>query len=263
MNIYSPADDRATTCFRILMQNFHTNINNSNTTNDIVNAIVTGLPFALAYLTELRLKFSLNNSKNIEEQKILTIDIAEYEVLSSICEGLPFVHDSNGSKLYYYMREDIVNWYNSSPGNINFFPNPQVEIITIQINHPTNPKTSNLKLNKDQIIGICYALDGINNNYITIRSSITNDVVNVSDIAQHALAYRLPIELATERLKRPFSVDILQSNNIFITLYFINPEFMQGIMSTAQWYNLENNGKNLLWKNLTQFTREGLISLVF
>lgn len=268
MNIYSPADDRAIITLEKLINPFINDINNSTNIKNIVDAIVTNFPYGFAHQIELRMRFQFNTAA-LTEGRINTdvrntiIDIAKHVLLQRICDDLPMLHDAEGNRQYYYMREDVISWYNSDALNVNYFAVPDTETITIELHYPDTIETSNLTLNEDQIVGISYAMTKFIDNFITLRSSITNDFVNVNDIAEHALIYRLPITLASEELKRPYRVDIIQSNLVSITLHFNNPEFMQGIISVAQWHNLPNNGKDFLWTKLFQLTREGLIALEF
>lgn len=92
-------------------------------------------------------------------------------------------------------------------------------------------------------------------------SSITKNIVSVSDIVEHTLIYRQPINLATEEIKRPYQVDVLQPNNTFLKVHFATPEFMQGIISVAYWKGFPDKGEEIIWKNLCQFTKEGHIPL--
>lgn len=262
MDSYLPSDSRAQITLDRFIQPLLTDLYASNNITEVVKAIVTNLPYGIAYDTELRMRFNLAIT-DIRERQVQVDNIARAMILLRVCDNLPAILDADENRIYYYMREDIIRWYNSDPINIDFFAVPDVEIITIEIHNDNETKTSNITLNEDQIIGIAYGLDALHDNHVTLRSSITNAVVAVSDIVQHALIYRLPITLATEELKRPFRVDILQADDIYLTIHFINPEFMQGVLSIAQWYHLPNNGKNFLWENLFQFTREALIELVF
>lgn len=263
MNTYAAADNRATTTLYHMIQPYSDAVTASTTLNEIVRAINQHLPPGLAYNTELRLRIFRVHNHDFITQKLRALEITKEIIEIETSRDLPAIVDRDDNKFYYYLREDLVNWFKSSPTNAEYLQTPPDEVITIQINYGDRVKTSALTLNQDQMIGIAYGLYGLNDGRVTLRSSITNAPVSINDIAEHALIYRLPIELATEKIKRPYSVDILTPNKTFMTVHFQSPEFMQGVLSVAQWYHLPNQGKDYLWRNLSQFTREGIIPLTF
>jgi len=272
--MYLPVDDRAEFTLNTLFKPFIDDILLCENIKEIIRVIITHLPFGIAYETELRIRMR-RDIINIPAQKHLVITILRNIILADICQNLvSIIH--NDEKDIFYMKEDIVRWYKTNPIYIQYFPIPPSEIITIEITKNNITKTSKynaviiqdpsnleLTLTEEQIMGIAYAINAIKNNNIKLLSSITNGPISVSDIVEHSLIYRLPIILATEELKRPYRVDILQIDNSFLTVHFTTPEFMQGILSVANWCELSDNGKNILWKNLYQFTREGLLPLDF
>lgn len=262
MDSYLPADNRASTTLTVLLQPFMTPLFASENVKDIVRALTNHLPLGIAHEAELRMRMNRAITK-IGDRKELVAEIVRNLIVMSVCRGFPFVTCENEGRQFYYMKEDIIRWYESNPTIIQYFGVLPQETITIEVSNNNMVKTSNLTLGQDQMIGIAYALNGLKDHNIKLRSSITGQLVAVSDIAEHALVYRLPITLATEEIKRPYRVDIIQANGTFLTTHFITPEFMQGVLSVSYWSHLPNNGKNTLWKDLYQFTREGLIPLEF
>jgi len=261
MDTYTPADTRASLTLKHMITPYTSVLSEATSIREITNAIIKYLPPGIAYGTELRVK--MIRGENIiflrNQASLITIGI----ILRRVCEGLPSIITDEGNREIYYMREDLLRWYHSNPINAKYFMAPQDEIITVEIHTDDRIKTAVMKLTEDQMIGVAYGLNGMNDNKIILHSSITNAPVEIDKIVDHALIYRLPIILATERLKRPFSVEILRPDKLFITVYFVNPEFMQGVLSVAQWYKFPDNGNGILWKNLYQFTREGMIPLRF
>ena len=265
MHIYLPADDRASRTVSLILEPFMASLSAAENIRDVTGAITNHLPVGFAHEAELRMMIDRTDTE-FTARKFLVSDIVRNIIVTSVCRGFPVAICENGESRGYYMREDVVAWYESCPKNSNYFASPLEEIITVEISKDTVVNTSHLTLNKDQMIGISYSLRGLYNsgNYdIRIISSITDAPVSVSDISHHALSYRLPIALATEEIKRPYRVDILESSGVFITVHFTTPDFMQGVLSVARWSGFLKNGKNILWKNLCQFTRDGLIPLKF
>lgn len=248
MDQYLPVDDRAETTLELILQPYIDHLYDSDNVKDLITGIITYLPSGLAYETELRFRMK-RGLTDIDDMKLLLDDIGTYIILSRVCKNLPYLLDNKGVKKYYYMRENIISWNNEH----EYFTPPPSEVITINI----GSDSSELELNQDQMVGIAYAVHNTNNQ-IKLYSSVTNKEVQVDNIVKHSLIYRLPIDLATEQLKRPYRIDIGDN-----TINFTTPYFLQGVLSVASWLGLPNNGKNIIWKNLFQFTREGLIPLTF
>lgn len=255
MEDYHPLDSRARVTFNNLISNYLQAVSSASSIKDVVHAITQHLPPGVAHRTELRLKMT-RGKKSLDDIKEQAITVAQDTILSRL-----------GDKLLgrYYMREDVIRWYSENP--VNLTP-PTQESITITVKYNDLSKSSTMALNEDQMIGIAYGLNSFNKNpessfTVALRSSITNSEVEVDQIAAHAEVYRMPITLATEELKRPYRVDIKDSENTYVTVRFINPEFMQGVLSAAMWHQLPQQGKGTLWKNLYQFTREALVPLEF
>lgn len=263
MNTYTPADDRARITLHYMIQPYLEAVTAATSLLEIVNAINKYLPTGLAHDTELRVRMLRIHNNDFISLQLRALDIPKEIIEIETSRELPSIVDADDNKFYYYMREDLVRWFRSSPTNAEYLQTPPEEIITVQIKHIDTVKTSALRLNQDQMIGIAYGLYALNDGRITLKSSITNVPVSITDIAEHALIYRLPIELATEKLKRPYTVDIIIPSKTAMRVHFQTPEFMQGILSVAKWYQLPNQGKDFLWKNLSQFTREGIIPLTF
>jgi hypothetical protein len=108
-----------------------------------------------------------------------------------VCEELPAVIDAEGNRTIYYMREDVVRWIIKL--NDSHFQPPTQEIITIEVKYGDITKSSTMPLSEDQMVGIAYGISAMKNNKVTLRSSATKDLVEVENIAQHSLIYRLPI----------------------------------------------------------------------
>lgn len=267
MDIHIPTDSRSSVTLSQMITPYTYALSRATSIKQVTKAIIDNLPPGIAHNTELRIKMIRGRDIFVKSDQAATI--AVNLILSQVCKGLSTIHDNQGNREIYYMREDLIRWYNSDLLNAQYFDAPNEEIITIAIQYDNSIKTANMKLTEDQIIGIAYGLNGIvanatiNNNKVTIHSSITNDRIEIDNITNHAIIYSLPITLATEEFKRPYRIDVIQPNKSFITLHFITPEFIQGILSVVQWYQIPNGGNGILWKNLFQFTREGLIPLCF
>ncbi|CAH6419319.1 Hypothetical protein HVR_LOCUS522 [uncultured virus] len=263
MDNYLPADSRARVTLDQLLTPLINAINNSISIRNITQALVDRLPPGISYQSELRMRMMRGLVMN-DILKTRVLDIVRHVILMRIGEELPSITDTEGNKIYYYMREDVIRWYRQISDDNQYFQAPLQELVTIQIRYGEIVKQSVMPLSEDQMVGIAYGLNSMKERVnVTLISSITNETVNVDDIAKHALIYRLPINLATEELKRPYRVDVLEPEGNFRTLHFANPEFMQGILSVAQWFRLPNNGRDIMWKNLFQFTRETLVPLEF
>lgn len=260
MDVYIPADNRAAITRDKLLEPYMRGIIASTSIKEVVAAMITHLPPVLAHETELRTRMHMVREHNFSEQKLRAMEIAEELLEMMVSHNLKAYSDRDGNRRYYYMREDIIRWFNSNPDYARYLPQPPQEIITIELKYNGKSKTSAMALNEDQMVGIVFALSGMKNDRVTLRSSITNQVVAVKDIAQHAISYLMG-ELATDRLKRPYRVGIKDPQGEFIDVHFLGPEFMQGVISVAQWYGLPDNGNNSLWRNLEQFTRDGIIPL--
>lgn len=263
MDNHLPADSRASVTLDNLIVPFTAALNAATKLQEIIQAINTHLPPGVSYNTELRLRFNRGIANDVNLSKRLVSEIVRRVIGFYVSQNLPAMYDAEGVRHFYFMREDIIRWHQSEPLYANYFQAPQQEIITIEVRYDNDIRTSTMPLSEDQMVGIAYGLNGLKDNRVTLRSNITNNIVNISDISNHALIYRIPLTLATEKLKRPYQVDVLQPDGTFLTIQFINAEFMQGILSVVKWYRLPNQGKNVLWKNLAQFTREGMIPLEF
>lgn len=262
MDSYLPADNRASATLTLFLEPFMTSLSTAENIKDIVRTLTNHLPPGIAHEAELRMRMNRAITE-ITARKELVAKIVRNMIIMSVCRNLLSVSYGSEGRQFYYMKEDIIRWYESNPTNVQYFATPPQETITIEVSKNDIIKTSNLTLGEDQMIGIAYGLNGLKDHNIQLESSITGTPVAVSDIAEHALVYRLPITLATEEIKRPYRVDILQTTGAFLTTHFVTPEFMQGVLSVAYWAQLPNNGKDKLWKDLYQFTREGLIPLEF
>lgn len=256
MDLYLPSDNRAEYTLNLILDPFIKDLYNSNSIKDITTSIVTYLPPGIAHEVELRFRMK-RDTKDVDLFKIHVDNVVRHIILSRVCIELPYIIIDD-DRVCYYMREDILAWIDK----YHYFNYPPEEIITVSI----QDNRSELTLNKDQIIGMAYAINAANTlglPKITLHSSVTKSDVSIHDIVEHALVYRLPITLATEQYKRPYRVDILQSDNNFLTINFKEPYFVQGLISVCHWLQIPNRGKNVIWKNLFQFTREGLIPLTF
>jgi hypothetical protein len=260
MDIYKYADQRALLTLIKILAPYHQALTDTTSIKQITQVIIKHLPPSIAHNTELRVK--MIRGQDILFKKEKTREIANDLIVSQICKELPAIYNQDGNREIYYIREDIINWYYSDPYNAKYLPPPEEENILIEIHHENNVKRSTMKLTEDQLIGIAYGLNAFADNKIILHSSIFLDPLDIKDITSHALIYKLPITLATEQLKRPFQVDILQPDTSFLTIHFITPQFMQGVLSVAQWYHLPNNGKNILWKIYSNLHVKDLFHLI-
>jgi len=263
MDQYYPADNRASVTVNNLLLPFIQNVEAARTTAELRRCYSNSrLPPTIA--TDIELRVALNRSQPLEIQKENAIQTARLMIGYHVCRALelPNQLQPDDSRIYYYIRENIMDWLQRFPPDL-FFGNPGIEVVAIQINTINYNRQSEMTLTEDQMMGIVYAIGGLNPDApaITIISSLTNEPVDVRSLIEHTLIYRLPTTLATEELKRPYRVEIRQSDGSYIRLRFVHPEFMQGVLSVAHWYRLSNNGRGSLWRSLEQFTREGIIPL--
>jgi hypothetical protein len=263
MDQYLPADDRAEATLNELLRVFTDRIRNGATFKE---AYVGGrLPPIIAAAIELRV--NMRRQLDLAQRKEAALEIAASVLAYQICHdlNLPSHERQDDARIYYYMREDILAWIELLRPTFPHFVVIDPETITIEITHEGQVKTSQMVLSQDQIAGIAYGVAGIQvaDSSITLYSSVTQNVVDIRGLVEHALIYRLPLTLATEELKRPYRVEVLEHGDSYIRLRFVNPQFMQGLLSVAHWYNLPNQGRGSLWQHLEQFTREGVIPLGF
>lgn len=247
-----PADLRAETTLRQLLNPYLDKVENATSAKEVISAIGRHLPSGLAHQTELRLRLYM-----LQDTKLSAIKSqAESITIDIIAKSI--------STLGYYTRENILDWYEASAVAIRYFTKPSDEIITITTGlHMAKIKSREVKLSNDQFIGIAYGLHALQSTQVQLQSSLLTTPIDVATIIKTSTTYFQPIELAVNKLKRPYTVEIINRDDTSTNVHFSNPEFMQGLLSVAVWHDLPNNGNNILWKNLTQFTREGIIPLEF
>ena len=262
MDIYTPVDNRSVITLNTMISPYINAVVLATSLKDIIDAMFIHLPPQTAADLELRLRMHIRNNKDFSQQKQMAIDLSKKLIELYVCQRLPYFY-SDDNKVFYYTREDLVQWYNSNPVFHHFIQQSPPETITVSINYNGIIKTSNISLSKDQLIGICFSLYGLNINHITLSSSLDNQLINPTIIVNSSLLYTTPITTPMNKLQRPYSVDVVQPDKSFRTLHFLNPEFIQGITSVSSWNQLPNNGINVLWKNLTQYTYDGIIDLTF
>lgn len=295
MDICEPVDDRASVTLDRMITPYLNSILDSTSVKEIISAIITHLPPSIAHGVELRFRLFIMKEHNFNTQRLYVIELAHKLITARICK---FFFDANvnlfnpmftqnkntrkdknnvvygdivGDPRKIFSREDVIKWFRSIPDCDKYLTIPTDEIITVEVKFGDHFNSNSLILTEDQIIGIAYGLNGIGKDNIILKSSITNNIISITNIIEHSLIYKLKILLATEKLKRPYQVDILQNNNklqsgqignnSYITIHFSNPEFMQGLLSVARWYQLPGDGKEILWKNLCKFTPGGNIPL--
>lgn len=266
MDQYLPADTRAEITLIELLQPFVRAVTAATALPELSRAYSQShLPPKITNAIELRV--NMRRQLDLEQKKELAIDTARSVVAYNICQdlNLPSQDGPEETRIYYYLREDLMAWVELHRGTFSHFVTLPKEIIRIEIEHGEHRSGRQMELSQDQMLGIAYGLAGIQmETYrVTLTSSITQAVVDVNTLAKHALIYRLPLNLATEELQRPYRVEVLEPGGSYIRLRFVNPEFMQGLLSVAHWYRLENQGRGYLWQHLEQFTREGIIPLGF
>lgn len=250
-----PVDTRAAATLLHLLYPLNTALSGATDKKSVESALITYLPFGMATAIELKMAVRNRNQRmSIPELKQFVYGEAQRLLKRSITPG---------NRFHTYMREDIVRWYNSNPTHQNYFRNPGVETILITVTTPDRVRKQVLTLSEDQLVGIAYGLHSLahlQTPHITTMSSVTNAPIEFNQIVENALSYRMVDELATERLTRPYRVEII-AGGAASPVYFVQPEFMQGLLSVASWYDLPNRGEGTLWQNLTQFTRDGEIRL--
>jgi hypothetical protein len=263
---YDAVDDRAKETLHQIVKPCRDAVLTANTLPELGKVIKQYLPSMIAYNVELQLRIDRMNDHHtgLHVLAFMTID----SILGrEICQGLPVEIDENGTRWVYYTREDIIRWYQERTRKDYFVAPITEEIIDVQLLYGDHQlKMKRLTLTQDQVVGIAYGLDVLETKYghhVQWFSSITGRALNEHSIVNHTLIYRLPRDDATDKLKRPYTVEVLKSDDTFQTLHFVHPEFMQGLVSAAMWFNLPDRGKGVLWRNLTQFTREGVVALDF
>lgn len=256
-----PTDNRAYDTLKSILKFYIDEISKCGTIKELIKIISSKLPYNLAYITELKLKVYSRTHKSFELQKIYVLQLVEELVEEEICTNLLYIVEEN-RRIYYYTRENVINWFNSHDSYKTYFNNPSDEIITIESMYENKLYIFTHNLTNDELIGICYGLNGIPSHELQLKSSVTNNKnIVIENIVEHSLVYRVEIQLATERLKRPYQIDVIQKDKQWLTLYFKDSEFMKGIITVSRWFNLPDMGKNVLWKNLCQYTNNGLIPL--
>lgn len=262
-DICLPVDDRASKTLDILIEPLVSALNKSTNLKDATMAINDKLPRGISHNTELRMRFKRNLSNStIEQIKLTAIESVKNVIGYDLTRNSPILYDENGNKSTFFSRGDVVRWCNERPWANETFKIPETELITIEIySEPVQSLT--LELTDDQLIGIAYGLNAIKDKRVRLVSSITNNIVNVNYIVKYSLDYKQKLDLATERLKRPYQIEIKQEDGTYQTVNFVNPQFLQGLISVAKWFNMKNNGKYQIWRNLTQFTKSGEVALKF
>jgi hypothetical protein len=242
MHKYLPVDLRARTTFNSLFIDYVAlmELDEFRSIEGIAKClkiITDHLPIGIAHKCELQFKINRYGA-SIKGLKNRILEIIKKSILSLICEDLHNVFDEIGDRVFYYTREDIILWYKFA-GYPKYVKAPDEEIVTIEIKYDTIVKSSNVTLTKEQLLGIIHGLYGVNDNHITLRSSIINDFIKREDMVKYT--YNLAKSVY------PYYVDILQPNGNYSTINFLTPEFMQGILSVAKWTH-----RNDIWKNLYQ-----------
>lgn len=263
---YHPVDDRATETLHQLVKPCRDAVSAALTMAGVGRALGAHLPGMIAHNIELKLRMNRMND-NHTQLIHLALSALDSGLAKEICEGLPVEIDEQEVRWFYYTREDVLRWYEERPQKQYFVAPTMEETIDVQLLYGDHQlKMKRLILTQDQIVGISYGLVALEAKYghrIQWFSALLDRSVNERDIVRHTVIYRLPRDDATEKLKRPYSVDVLKEDETFQTIHFIHPEFMQGLVSAASWFDLPDRGKGILWKNLTQFTQEGVIELDF
>lgn len=245
MTSHRPVDNRATLTLTEMLTPFFILLDNSNDKKQITKVIVTHLPFGIASTLELKLAIIDRNQRlTLTDQKSFI-----REQVISLLERIV----TKGTGFKTYSREDLIRWYNSDPFYLKYFSQPSEETFTINV----NTQQQRLRLSEEQLIGIAYGLHAMKNQltpHITIISSLTKSPIEIDRIVQNEGGYHHT--MSSKNIMRPYRVDIL-SNSTFSPVYFAYPEFMQGLLSVAKWYQLPNRGEGILWQNLIANTPDG------
>lgn len=258
MEGYEPADDRAAATLDVLLTLLGSALEDDETRTEVGHTLGVVLPTGLAHATELELRIEHPGTTDIATLRRFAYDIARRNVAKSIAVELPSMKVGRNI-IHYYTREDVQRWIRSNP----YYKDLDLPLETITITVAEYPEPSDLPLTSDQMNGCAFAIMGVESNRRpTLTSSVTERTVNVEDIVQHAPIYTIPIELATDRLQRPYTVELRGTDREFHPVYFAVPEFMQGVLSVAAWLNLPAAGQDTVWRHLTQFTKEGIVELV-
>lgn len=248
--MYLPVDNRAEITINNILSNLFDKISKAKKIRDIGNILLENLPIGIAYESELILNIS-RNVESLENKKKLIKTI----IYQSIAKR---ARRDNSS--LYFSREDINKWYKASDIDKNFFPQPTSEIIKVDFIKNSIKTKFDLSIDEDQLVGISYGIIAIGESQnIRLISSITSDIINIYEIVSRYSLYRKEPKSPIERLKKPYQVEILDQNYLFVTTYFDRIEFMQGVISPSSWLGIAHNGENLAWKFFYRFTQEGLI----
>jgi hypothetical protein len=254
---YEPADDRATATLDVLLQLLRSALEDDETYTDVGQTLAVVLPTGLAHPTELELRIAHPFATDMATLKRAAYDIARRNVAKSIAAELPSMVVGR-TKIHYYTREDVVRWIRANP----YYKDLDIPEETITITVMEYPEPAHMPLTSDQMNGIAFAIAGLEQHRRpTLTSSLTQRPVHIQDIVQHAPIYTAEIPLATERLKRPYTVELRGPDREFHSVFFVVPEFMQGVLSVAHWLKLPEAGHNTVWRNLSEFTREGTVEL--
>ena len=257
MDSYQPVDERADDTLHALLDDYGHVLTQVENVGQIVQIASDCLPQQVAFLIELELK--LQRVQDLETARTRAYDIVMNTILQSAAQHHTV---QNGRSVHYYTREDLLAWWQTAQHHYRCLNEPDEEIITITVAGLERP--TNLSLTTDQMNGIAFALTAADpDKQVSLTSSITDSLIDIEAITAFATAYTTSPPTAFDDLKRPYRVNVHQSNGTVRTLYFMDPQFMQGIMSVALWLGLPNYGKNVLWDGLLQFTREGLVPLTF
>lgn len=247
-------DSRAVETLRELTFPFFFAVQKALDHRHLIRAILNNLPYGMASVLELKLV--LQNRREdwgLNPEKAWLTQAAAEVIQSAITAETPFKSIS---------REAVVDWYFRKPDHQKYLIAPREEIFEVTL--PDANET--MVLTEEQLMGLIYGLyamgitDMKSDSPVMITSNITNEPVEIQRLIDNATAYQRPIELATERLRRPYHVDLIMADGV-LPLYFQTPQFMQGLISVAAWYGLEDRGRDILWTDLTRFSREGDVPL--
>lgn len=261
MNLYQPADDRAEETLKYLLATLWSALQAAQTQRDVGGMLSAALPFGLAHNTELQLRLEFPFGTEIEKLRTGAYTFAYKAIANSIAKDLPAILVLR-NHIHYFTREDVIRWMRNSPIYKDVYVPP--EIITISVTG--FPNSSQMELNEDQMNGLAFAIEGTEQARRPIlMSSVTERPVDTAAIVAHSPIYVIEPPLATDKLRRPYRIDIRQADRTFKTIYFDDPDFMQGVLSVISWQSppLPNNGKGSLWENLQEFTRDGYVNLTF
>lgn len=241
--MFYPVDERSEIALQELTQNLNESLNKCSSFKQMINTLKTCLPFDFAFKIELGILQRKFKSTSQEAFKFIT-NRTKFFLCEKFCETLISFNDK-----IYFMREDIVLWLENNQEYKRYF-----SIRDEEITFKNETDEVKLSLTQEQLIGIIIILQNEKN--LKLISNVTNKSIDVSEILSKCHIYKFAPQLSTDKLKRPYQVDIYGT-----TYYFLTENFMKGVICGSLYLSGDDSlsyNEGEYWKNLLKLTREGL-----